>query len=92
MPPEATAISARNARFWVVFLLRLEGDEAALAEGVAWGRSIKKALAAAACRVARLGYRGSTPPLEPRLFCKTRAVYRVRSMNVTTEQANQWRT
>lgn len=42
VPPEATAISARNARFWVVFLLRLEGDEAALAEGVAWGRSIKK--------------------------------------------------
>ena len=25
--PDATAISARTAKFWVVFMLRLEGDE-----------------------------------------------------------------
>lgn len=42
--PNATAISARNARFWVVFLLRLDGDEAARAEGIAFGRGLKKEL------------------------------------------------
>ena len=41
--PDATAISARNAKFWVVFLLRLDGDEAQMAEGIAWGRALKKA-------------------------------------------------
>lgn len=42
VPPEATAITARKAKFWVVFLLRLEGDEAQMAEGKAWGRELKK--------------------------------------------------
>jgi len=42
VPTEATAITARNAKFWVVFLLRLEGDEAQMAEGKAWGRTLKK--------------------------------------------------
>jgi hypothetical protein len=42
VPVEATAITARNAKFWVVFLLRLEGDEAQMEEGKAWGRSLKK--------------------------------------------------
>jgi len=40
--PDATAISTRDAKFWVVFLLRLEGDEAEKAEGIAWGRTLKK--------------------------------------------------
>jgi hypothetical protein len=40
--PDATAVSARTANFWVVFLLRLEGDETQMAEGIAWGRSLKK--------------------------------------------------
>ena len=40
--PDATAISARCAKFWVVFMLRLEGDEAQMAEGIAWGRGLKK--------------------------------------------------
>jgi len=39
--PEATAITARKAKFWVVFLLRLDGDEADRAEGIAWGRGLK---------------------------------------------------
>jgi len=39
---EATAITARSAKFWVVFLLRLEGDESETAEGISWGRSLKK--------------------------------------------------
>ena len=41
--PDATAISARGAKFWVVFMLRLEGDETQMAEGIAWGRGLKKA-------------------------------------------------
>jgi len=40
--PDATAISARNAKFWVVFLLRLDGNEEERAEGVTWGRELKK--------------------------------------------------
>jgi len=40
--PDATAISARNAKFWVVFMLRLEGDETQHAEGIGWGRGLKK--------------------------------------------------
>lgn len=43
--PDATAISARGAKFWVVFMLRLEGDETQMAEGIAWGRGLKKARA-----------------------------------------------
>ena len=39
---DATPISARAAKFWVVFLLRLDGDEATQQEGIAWGRGLKK--------------------------------------------------
>lgn len=42
VPPDATAISARSAKFWVVFLLRLDGTEADMAAGKAWGRELKK--------------------------------------------------
>lgn len=42
VPIEETAITARKAKFWVVFLLRLEGDEAQQNEGKAWGRTLKK--------------------------------------------------
>jgi len=42
VPSDATAITARKAKFWVVFLLRLDGDESKQKEGIAWGRSIKK--------------------------------------------------
>jgi len=42
VPPASTAVSARGAKFWVVFLLRLEGDEEERAEGMAWGRALKK--------------------------------------------------
>jgi len=43
VPSHATAISARKAKFWVVFLLRLvDGDESQQKEGIAWGRSLKK--------------------------------------------------
>jgi len=42
VPPGDTAISARNARFWVVFLLRLDGDEVEREEGIKWGRGLKK--------------------------------------------------
>ena len=45
VPPDATAISTRTAKFWVVFLLRLDGDEAQMAEGIAWGRALKKVAA-----------------------------------------------
>jgi len=40
--PDATAISARNAKFWVVFLLRLDGDDGEMEQGIAWGRELKK--------------------------------------------------
>lgn len=40
--PAATAVSARGAKLWAVFMLRLEGDEAQMAEGIAWGRGLKR--------------------------------------------------
>ena len=42
MAPDATAISARTAKFWVVFLMRLDGDAATMEKGIAWGRELKK--------------------------------------------------
>ena len=42
VPADATAISARSAKFWVVFLMRLDGDEETMAKGIAWGRELKK--------------------------------------------------
>ena len=40
--PDVTAVSARTAKFWVVFLLRLDGDELEQAQGISWGRGLKK--------------------------------------------------
>jgi len=42
VPADATAVSARGARLWVVFLLRLDGDETEQREGILWGRALKK--------------------------------------------------
>jgi len=42
IPVDATAISARSAKFWVVFLLRLDGNEVEKEEGIQWGRGLKK--------------------------------------------------
>jgi len=42
VPAKATAVTARNAKFWVVFLLRLDGNADDQEEGIAWGRSLKK--------------------------------------------------
>lgn len=42
VPVDATAISRRSAKMWVVFLLRLDGNEAEQQQGIEWGRSLKK--------------------------------------------------
>merc|ERR1711935_349431 len=42
VPTEETAITARTAQFWVVFLLRLDGSAEDQGAGIAWGRSLKK--------------------------------------------------
>lgn len=42
VPVDATAVSARTAKLWVVFLLRLDGTETEQQQGIEWGRSLKK--------------------------------------------------
>ena len=51
VPPKATAITARTAKFWVIVLLRLDGNELEQAQDFAWGHELKTGAGGTSSRI-----------------------------------------